>query len=151
MKKLIFAVLLCTAVSVGQTDHPKNAFKPGEIQWGPPPPFVALARNSQCWKVTLASSGDYTIRDEDARWFKIAPHWHPKRENVTVLRGTFKVGMGDTFDTSKMGDFVAGSFAYMDPEMHHYVMASGETVVQVHGQSPVVFNYVNPADDPSKK
>ena len=28
----------------------------------------------------------------------------------------------------------------MDPEMHHYVMASGETVVQVHGQSPAVFN-----------
>ena len=39
----------------------------------------------------------------------------------------------------------------MEPDMHHYVMASGETVVQVHGQSPAVFNYVNLADDPSKK
>jgi hypothetical protein len=32
------------------------------------------------------------------------------RENVTVISGTFKVGMGDTFDT-KMGTFPAGSFA----------------------------------------
>jgi hypothetical protein len=152
MKKVIFSFLLCSAVLVGQTDHPKNAFKPGEIQWGPPPPFVSAgAQLAVLEGDPMASSGDYTIRVKMPDGFKIAPHWHPKRENVTVLRGTLKVGMGDTFDTSKMGDFVAGSFAYMDPEMHHYVMASGETVVQIHGQSPVVFNYVNPADDPSKK
>jgi len=28
--------------------------------------------------------------------------------------------------------------------MHHYAMASGEVVVQVHGMSPLQFNYVNP-------
>lgn len=83
--------------------------------------------------------------------YKIAPHWHPKRENVTVISGALKVGMGDKFDGSKMGTFAAGSFAYLDPDMHHYVMASGETVVQVHGMSPLQFNYVDPEDDPSKK
>jgi hypothetical protein len=30
-------------------------------------------------------------------------------------------------------------------------MAAGEVVVQVHGMSPLQFDYVNPADDPSKK
>lgn len=35
--------------------------------------------------------------------------------------------------------------------MHHYAMAVGETVVQVHGMSPVQFNYVKPSDDTSKK
>jgi hypothetical protein len=30
-------------------------------------------------------------------------------------------------------------------------MASGEVVVQVHGMSPLQFNYVNPGEDPSKK
>jgi hypothetical protein len=38
-----------------------------------------------------------------------------------------------------------------DPSMHHYAMASGDTVVQIHGMSPVQFAYVNPNDDPSKK
>ncbi len=47
--------------------------------------------------------------------------------------------------------FPAGSFAYLDPDMHHYAMASGEVVVQIHGTSPVQFNYVNPDDDPSRK
>jgi hypothetical protein len=58
--------------------------------------------------------------------------------------------MGDEFDVSKMAAFAAGSFAFLDPEMHHYAMASGETIVQVHGQAPLQFNYVNPNDDPSK-
>jgi quercetin dioxygenase-like cupin family protein len=98
-----------------------------------------------------ASSGDFTIRLKMPDGYKIAPHWHPKRENVTVISGTLKVGMGDLFDPGKMMTYVAGSFAYMDPDMHHYVMASGSTVVQVHGMSPLQFNYVNPADDPSKK
>ncbi len=152
MRRVIFAVLLYTAVLVAQTGHPQNAFKPDQIKWGPPPPFVAAgAQFAVLEGDPTAASGEFTIRLKMPAGYKIAPHWHPKRENVTVLSGTFKVGMGDTFDNSKMMDFPAGSFAYLDPDMHHYAMASGETIVQVHGQSPVVFNYVNPADDPSKK
>jgi hypothetical protein len=82
--------------------------------------------------------------------YRIAPHWHPLRENVTVISGTFKVGMGDTFDTEKMGTFPAGSFAYLDPDMHHYALAQGEVIVQVHGAAPLQFNYVHAEDDPSK-
>jgi hypothetical protein len=40
---------------------------------------------------------------------------------------------------------------HRDPDMHHYAVASGPAVVQVHGMSPLQFNYVNPADDFSKK
>ena len=98
-----------------------------------------------------AASGDYTVRLKMPDGYRIAPHWHPNRENVTIISGTFKVGMGDQFDEAKMGAFPAGSFAYLDPQMHHYAMASGEVVVQVHGMSPLQFNYVNPDDDPSKK
>jgi hypothetical protein len=50
-----------------------------------------------------------------------------------------------------MASFPAGSFAYLDPDMHHYVLTSGEVIVQVHGSAPFQINYVNPADDPSKK
>ena len=83
--------------------------------------------------------------------YKIAPHTHPLRENVTVLSGTLKVGMGDKWDDSKTLNFPAGSFAFLDPSMHHYAGASGQTVIQIHGQAPVKFNYINPADDPSAK
>jgi hypothetical protein len=98
-----------------------------------------------------ASSGDYTVRLKMPDGYRIAPPWHPQRENVTVISGTLKVGMGDQFDESKMGGLPAGSFAFLDPDMHHFVMASGEVVVQVHGHAPLQFNYVNPGDDPSRR
>jgi hypothetical protein len=50
-----------------------------------------------------------------------------------------------------MGTFPPGSFAFLDPDMHHYAMASGPVIVQVHGQAPLQFNYVDSNDDPSKK
>lgn len=132
--------------------HAKNAFTPDTIQWGEAPPFVAAgAQLTVLEGDPTASSGDFTVRLKMPGGYRIAPHWHPHRENVTVLSGTFKVGMGDNFDTAKMGAFPAGSFAYLDPDMHHYAMADGEVVVQVHGASPLQFNYVHPEDDPSRK
>jgi hypothetical protein len=153
MKNLVIAVVaFCVAVSLAQSGSHQNAFTPDQIQWGPPPPFVAPgAQLAVIEGNPMGTTGDFTIRLKMPAGYKIAPHWHPKRENVTVISGSFKVGMGDKFDESKMGTFPAGSFAYLDPEMHHYAMAVGETVVQVHGMSPLQFNYVNPADDPSKK
>jgi hypothetical protein len=99
----------------------------------------------------MAASGDFTIRLKMPDGYKVAPHTHPNRENVIVLSGTLKIGMGDRFDAGKMASFGAGSFAYLDPSMHHYAAASGEIVIQIHGQSPVKFNYINPADDPRQR
>ncbi|HLY43582.1 MAG TPA: cupin domain-containing protein [Terracidiphilus sp.] len=142
----------CVFIMGAQTGSEKHAFTPDSVPYGPAPAFVpAGAQLAVLEGDPSASTGDYTIRLKMPDGYRIAPHWHPKRENVTVLSGTLKVGMGDRFDESKMGDFAAGSFAYLDPNMHHYVMASGEVVVQVHGMSPVQFNYINPDDDPSRK
>ena len=149
---LAVASLFWVAILAAQSGAPQNAFTSDQIKWGPAPPFVQPgAQFAVLEGDPTASSGDFTIRFKMPDGYKVAPHWHPKRENVTVLVGTLKVGMGDTFDASKMMAFPAGSFAYMDPEMHHYVMASGETILQIHGTSPVQINYINPADDPSKK
>jgi len=148
--------LLCgvtmVLTSTGQTGSARHTFTPDAVPYGPAPAFMpAGAQLAVLEGNPGATSGDYTVRLRMPDGYRIAPHWHPNRENVTVISGTFRVGMGDRFDETKMGDFPAGSFAYLDPEMHHYAMASGEVVVQVHGISPLQFNYVNPGDDPSRK
>jgi mannose-6-phosphate isomerase-like protein (cupin superfamily) len=149
--------LICTALSLAalfaaQPLRAQNAFTADQVQFGPAPPFIPPGAQLAVLEGNpMASSGDFTIRLKMPDGYRIAPHTHPNRENVTVLSGTLKVGMGDRFDSSKMMSFGPGSFAYLDPTMHHYAGASGETVIQIHGMSPVQFNYINPADDPSRQ
>jgi hypothetical protein len=89
----------------------KNAFTPDAIPYGPPPSFVAPgAQLAVIEGNPLAPSGDYTVRLKMPDGYRIAPHWHPKRENVTVISGTLKVGMGDRFDESSMMSFPVGQF-----------------------------------------
>jgi len=152
--KLPFLGVLAVSLAVfaAQPVHAQNAFTPDQVKYGPAPPFLSPGAQLAVLEGNpMAASGDFTIRLKMPDGYKVAPHTHPNRENVTVLSGTLKVGMGDQFDASKMMSFGAGSFAYLDPTMHHYAAASGETVIQIHGQSPVKFNYINPADDPSPK
>ena len=152
MRTIVLAVVCVCAVLALAQSGAQNAFTPEQIKYGPPPPFVAPgAQLAVLEGDPTASTGDFTIRLKMPDGYRIAPHYHPARENVTVLSGTLKVGMGDQFDASKMMSFGAGSFAYLDPSMHHYAAASGETVVQIHGMSPAKFNYINPADDPTPK
>jgi uncharacterized RmlC-like cupin family protein len=152
----LIAILSLTghlATTVANAGSPeKNAFTPDAMPYGPPPPFVPPGAQLAVLEGNpAATSGDYTVRLKMPDGYRIAPHWHPQRENVTVLSGTLKVGMGDRFDETSMAAFPAGSFAYLDPAMHHYAMASGEVVIQVHGMSPLQFNYINPEEDPSRK
>ena len=130
----------------------KNAFTRDTIEYGPAPPFLPPGAHLAVLEGNpLAPIGDYTVRLTMPAGYRIPPHWHPQRENVTVISGTLKVGMGDHFDETKMMAFPAGSFAYLDPDMHHYAMATDEVTIQIHGTSPVQINYVNPDDDPSRK
>src|SRR5690242_12273085 len=153
---MIVALMVCAGqlftISATPGTHENHAFTPATIPWGPAPGFLAPGAQLAVVEGNPAgSTGNYTVRLKMPNGYRIEPHWHPLRENVTVISGTFKVGMGDTFNKDKMATLPAGSFAFLDPDMHHYAMASGEVVVQIHGMSPVQFNYVNSQDDPSKK
>lgn len=100
-----------------------------------------------------AGTGPFTIRLQLPAGYKVAPHWHPTEEHVTVLSGTFALGMGEVYDESKMKDLPAGGYAAMPAEMRHFGLVKTATVVQIHGMGPFASTYVNPADDPrnSKK
>jgi mannose-6-phosphate isomerase-like protein (cupin superfamily) len=154
LMKLPFLVIVVSLLTLftAQASLAQNAFTPDQVKWGPAPPFIpAGAQLAVIEGNPMGTSGDYTIRLKMPDGYKIAPHTHPLRENVTVISGTLQVGMGDQWDDSKTMDFGPGSFAYLDPSMHHYAGAKGETIVQIHGQAPVKFHYINPADDPSMK
>ncbi len=82
--------------------------------------------------------------------YQVPAHWHPTVEHVTVLSGTFYMGLGDKLDTSKGKLLPVGSVAIMQPKTTHFAYTREEAVVQVHGIGPWGIHYVNPADDPRK-
>lgn len=123
---LLFLAGQFSTIAAQVNFHERHAFTPNNIPWGPAPPFLAPGAELAVLEGNpAASSGDYTVRLKMPDGYRISPHWHPLRENVTVISGTFKLGMGDIFDKNKMTAFTAGSFAFLDPDMHHYAMACG--------------------------
>ena len=97
-----------------------------------------------------AKSGAYTLRAKFPDGYTVMPHTHPSAENVTVLSGALRVGMGREWKEATMQDLTAGGYAHMPANSPHYVKARGETILQVHGTAPFLLRYVNPADDPRK-
>jgi quercetin dioxygenase-like cupin family protein len=83
--------------------------------------------------------------------YAIAPHSHPKPEVVTVISGTFRLGMGETADQAKAQAFQTGGFIALEPDMVHYAFTDEETVIQLNSVGPWSLTYVNPEDDPRNK
>lgn len=98
-----------------------------------------------------AKEGPFVFRLLLPDGYNVPPHTHPKTERITVLAGTFFVGMGEKFDSAVGQEMTAGTFAYWPAEMKHFVWTKGETFLQYHGQGPWVIQYVNPADDPRSR
>lgn len=93
-----------------------------------------------------AEGAPFVIRLRCADGTKVPAHWHPTDENVTVLKGTFLVGMGESFDESKLQTMNVGNFVSLPKEMRHFALSKGETIVQVHAMGPFKVNWVNPSD-----
>ena len=81
---------------------------------------------------------------------RIPPHWHPVDEHLTVLSGTFRIGMGERGDEAATTALGVGAYALLPAKMPHFAWADDGTVIQAHGIGPFTINYVNPADDPAK-
>ena len=83
-----------------------------------------------------STSGDYILRLKFPDGYEVPAHWHTQAEHVTVLQGTFMLGMGDRFDRSALRTYMPGDFVYAPAKAVHFAAAKGETIVQLHGTGP---------------
>jgi quercetin dioxygenase-like cupin family protein len=153
---LFSAVLAASAALVAQSNRQTpaahmggnhNITTPESLKWQPlaGPALMAVVSGDP------SKPGPYVIRIKSPDGFRIPPHWHPQDEHITVLSGTFRVGMGEKFDEATLRDLPTGSFAFMPREMRHFATSRGDVIVQVHGMGPFQVIYVNPADDPNRQ
>jgi quercetin dioxygenase-like cupin family protein len=149
------SVLLC-AMLAGAQDKPAAsasahvAMDAPEMQWGDAPPVLNKGAQLAVLSGNPGAQGPFVIRLKMPAGYKIAPHWHPTDEHVTVISGTFSLGMGEKFDANAAKTLAPGGYALLPAEMRHFAWTKDGATVQVHGMGPFVLNYVNPADDPSK-
>jgi hypothetical protein len=143
--------LVIGSIAWSQTSAPMSHLVSGKaIAWAPSPsglPGVQLA----VLHGDPTKAGEFVLRLKLPNASKVPPHWHPTDEHVTVISGTFLIGMGEKFDVAAVKPMVAGDYGFMPKEMRHFATTKGETIVQVSGMGPFVINYVNPEDDPKNK
>ena len=155
MKKFGWLAIVLMVVGGARADEVKApahvAVAPADLKWGEPPPVFEKGASFTVVSGDPGRAGLFVVRLKLPAGYKIAPHFHPTDEHVTVLSGTFGVGMGDKIDMAALVKLPAGGYALMPASMHHYAVAIGKATVQVHGMGPFALTYVNPGDDPSKR
>jgi quercetin dioxygenase-like cupin family protein len=155
-KTLFCSVALLVAITSGafaqEANSPTSVVSaPADLKWGSPPPVFEKGASFTVVAGDPTKEGLYVVRLKMPAGYRINPHWHPTDEHVTVISGTFAIGMGDKFDKGSMKELPAGGYALLPAQMHHYAMAKTASIVQVHGMGPFALTYVNPDDDPSKR
>jgi len=147
---LLFAIG-CWAVSPGWAqsgDH--KMVTAADLKWEDLPSLPKGAK-AVVIEGPLGEAVPFTIRIKVPANYKVPPHWHPAVERVTVLSGTFNMGMGDKFDEKKTMAVGPGDMMIMQPKTNHFAWTDKETVLQLNGTGPWGITYVNPEDDPRKK
>ena len=149
------AVVATWAVGTGFGDHKKGPMaalhRPDDLKWQDGPPSLPPGAKVAVLEGDPTRPGPFVFRVKAPDGYKIPPHTHPKPERVTVVSGTFNLGMGDAFDAAKTEALPAGTYGTWPAGMKHFVWVKGETVVQFHGDGPWKIEYLNPADDPRNK
>lgn len=119
-----------------------------DIEWHEGPGSFEPGAEFTILEGNPAEPGFFTMQIRMPDGFAIAPHWHPGVERVTVISGTFHLGHGDAFDLETAERLPAGSHFSLPPEMRHYALTEGETVIQLSSIGPWEIHYVNAEDDP---
>ena len=124
--------------------------EPNDLKWAdvptlPPGAKVAVIEGP------LNEAVPFMMRLKFPANYKIPAHWHPAIEHLTVLLGTFNMGIGDKLDVTKTKTLSVGGIMIIQPKIPHFAWTKEEVMVQVHGVGPWGVTYVDPADDPRKK
>lgn len=141
--------LTFTPVSVfAQSNH---VLVPADkVVWGPAPPVLPAGAQIAVLEGNPSEKGPITLRLRFPANYNIPAHWHSMTERVTVLSGTFHVGMGDKLDRHASQALEPGGFVSLPANMRHFAWTTTATVVQINLEGPFDIFYVNPADNPQK-
>lgn len=146
----LLAITCWTASPVWAQPGDHKMVKPADLKWQDVPSLPKGAKIAVI-EGPMNEAVPFTFRLKLPANYKVPAHWHPAVERVTVLSGTFNMGLGDKFDQKKTMPVGPGGMMIMQPKTNHFGWTKAETIVQLNGMGPWGITYVNPDDDPRKK
>jgi len=141
---LIFFSLFAISTLVAYADEKKPVIIPqSDLKWVPLPGMPKGAQIAML-QGDLKKAERYTFLLKLSDGYVIPSHWHSNDEETTVISGTLNLGIGDKIDKSEAKILKPGSFTLVPGLTHHYVYATGETIIQDAGMGPRDTIFVNP-------
>ena len=150
-KLIIAATLLAVAIPGGMAQMGHVTTQADNLKWSPQPPALPPGGQIAVLSGDPGKDAPYVVRAKLPAGYKIPAHTHPQDEHLTIISGSFHIGMGPKFDQTKGEKFTAGAYALMPKGMQHYIWFTEDTIIQLHGIGPIEFTYIDPADDPRNK
>ncbi len=139
---------LYAGTALAHGDH--RMVLPQDLKWAavpslPPGAQIAVIEGN------MSQPGPFVVRLKFPANYQIPAHSHPQVERVTVISGTFHMGVGDQLDKAKSVALPPAGVMILPAQMNHFAWNEGEVVIQLNGTGPWGVTYVNPADDPRRK
>ena len=106
------------------------------IVWKDGPPTLPKGTKVAVIEGDPKTAGMFTMRLRVPAGGKVPPHWHPRPERVTILRGHVQVGFGDVWDDKALVSFHAGDFYVNPANSHHFVKFAEPSEIQITGEGP---------------
>ena len=155
---ITFLILFCFTIVQAQPQSKMGHMKgdhimvmPTDIKWSAAPPSLPPGAQVSIIEGDPSKEGLFTMRIKLPADYKIMPHSHPADEHITVIEGSFFMGVDEKYDEKSAREIPAGGFAVMNSGTRHYAFTKNNCIIQLHGTGPWGINYVNPADDPRNK
>jgi len=145
MKRLTLAVLVLAAITLTLGEANKKeiiAFTPPQVRWFTPSYYTDGRERAQLLGDS-SQGGAWTDRVKIPAGKRVLAHTHPQDEPVTVIEGTWYLGEGTKFDSTKLKGYPAGSFILIPAGVPHFVAAKdGTVIVQLNGNGKFQTDYI---------
>jgi hypothetical protein len=89
-----------------------DLFTADTIKWQEGPPSLPKGAMIAALEGGPTKEGPFVFRLKVPDGYRIPPHTQPKTERVTVISGTFNIGMGDRFDEKATRAMPAGTYGH---------------------------------------
>ncbi|MCA3132071.1 MAG: cupin domain-containing protein [Betaproteobacteria bacterium] len=95
-----------------------------------------------------SKEGPYVVRYRTPSGMRFAPVTHPDARELTIIKGTYWIAQGESYNWKQMDEFKAGAVIQKEANKPYFGWARTAVILEERGTGPTNLNYVHEDDDP---